>query len=302
MSIKKACHDMRELEPWPNYFELRSKELEIFLSVSHIVPQGTMLEIGCGNAFNACILAQSADKVVATDLFRQSAETHSQGMRVAQECVKFLGVKNCILLSCAGEKLPFKNETFDMIFSMYTLEHVSDRGQMLLEAKRILKKGGILILIVPSFMERLFYPFVFYAGLLVSFTAYLLGRKKIKDEGGSLGCNCSKRRNDSSFLIRFRKRYPHFPLPEPHGSYRNYFEEVRNSLPVSWKDICQKSGLEIVDSFSTMVVPKSLLDIFLGRMSFLVYKKLSWIDKKIGRNPFLKNFGCNICFILKRSA
>lgn len=55
------------------------------------------------------------------------------------------------------EKLPFKKESFDVYLSFGVVEHVEEGPEKaLLEAKRILKKGGIIILETPhdSFLRR----------------------------------------------------------------------------------------------------------------------------------------------------
>ncbi len=49
--------------------------------------------------------------------------------------------------------LPFKDNSFDLIISIVTLEHVKDPLNVLKEIKRTLKKGGLLFLIVPFMWE-----------------------------------------------------------------------------------------------------------------------------------------------------
>ena len=47
--------------------------------------------------------------------------------------------------------LPFKDETFDLITILDSLEHIEDDLRVLKELKRILKKDGILFIAVPAF-------------------------------------------------------------------------------------------------------------------------------------------------------
>lgn len=49
-----------------------------------------------------------------------------------------------------GEKLPFKNGTFDLVSSLGTIEHFSSPAKGLEEIKRITKKGGQILLVVPN--------------------------------------------------------------------------------------------------------------------------------------------------------
>ena len=49
-----------------------------------------------------------------------------------------------------GEKLPFKDGTFDLISSLGTIEHFSSPTKGLEEIKRVTKKGGQILLVVPN--------------------------------------------------------------------------------------------------------------------------------------------------------
>lgn len=49
-----------------------------------------------------------------------------------------------------AEKLPFKNNYFDTILLLDVLEHIKDQAQVLLEAKRVLKPKGQIILTSPA--------------------------------------------------------------------------------------------------------------------------------------------------------
>lgn len=56
-----------------------------------------------------------------------------------------------------AERIPFKSRSFDIVICTDMLEHVSDDKRVIGEVKRLLKKGGVFILSVPS---RLF-PFTY---------------------------------------------------------------------------------------------------------------------------------------------
>jgi len=49
-----------------------------------------------------------------------------------------------------AEKLPFKDNFFDLVTCLEVLEHVHHPQQVLKEIKRVLKKRGIFIILVPS--------------------------------------------------------------------------------------------------------------------------------------------------------
>ena len=49
-----------------------------------------------------------------------------------------------------AEKLPYANETFDVVYSSHVLEHVIDETKSLAEMRRVLKKDGTLIIGMPT--------------------------------------------------------------------------------------------------------------------------------------------------------
>ena len=57
-----------------------------------------------------------------------------------------------------GEILPFKDESFDAVFSLAVLEHVKDPFQCAREISRVLKKGGVLYCVVPFLQPFHGYP------------------------------------------------------------------------------------------------------------------------------------------------
>ncbi len=50
-----------------------------------------------------------------------------------------------------GEVLPFKDDTFDLVTSYQTLEHVADVKRCLMEMLRVLKPGGSLFVRAPNY-------------------------------------------------------------------------------------------------------------------------------------------------------
>lgn len=57
---------------------------------------------------------------------------------------------NTIFVNATIAKLPFQEETFDLVVSFETIEHVVQETEMLSEFKRVLKKNGRLILSTPN--------------------------------------------------------------------------------------------------------------------------------------------------------
>ena len=59
-----------------------------------------------------------------------------------------------------GQRLPFADESFSRVYLLDVIEHVVDYGQMLAEAIRVLRPGGILWLSTPSLYWWVVPPFL----------------------------------------------------------------------------------------------------------------------------------------------
>lgn len=61
--------------------------------------------------------------------------------------------KNIMLIKGMGEDMPYRSNTFDLIFVTNTLDHVLTPNKLLSEVHRILKNDGILFLTVNCFPQ-----------------------------------------------------------------------------------------------------------------------------------------------------
>lgn len=62
--------------------------------------------------------------------------------------ISFCGIEN--LLIADGEKIPYKKDTFDLLFSWHVIEHVPHPEIFLKEIKRVLRDDGLLVIGVPN--------------------------------------------------------------------------------------------------------------------------------------------------------
>ncbi len=117
---------------WRQYDKWFEKNKEIYLSeieaLKRIVPKGFGLEIGVGTGRFAQPLGVEIGLDPSLNMLKIARE---RGMKVIQGL---------------GELLPFKNESFEVATIIVTLCFVKEPLKVLREAKRILKKKGVLIL------------------------------------------------------------------------------------------------------------------------------------------------------------
>lgn len=101
----------------------------------------TILDLGTGAGFYLPLLSQVGRKVYGVDLAQVLGLTHKMVVKK--------GINNVFLYKSDITKLPFKSESFDLLFCLSLIEHIPNQGQAFLEFKRVLKKNGILILGYP---------------------------------------------------------------------------------------------------------------------------------------------------------
>lgn len=172
--------------------------------------------------------------------------------------------------------------------------------------KRVLKKDGIAIAIVPNFTERLYAPLYFYPYLLQRGIIYFLKvfGFSFTDNNTVLASKEEKQQNSplsfSRRVKKFLKDYPNFPFCEPHGNYRSWGEEFLNHFPKKWKNLFEDNGLKLVGFYSTMFIPHNFLSIFSEKVAYFIYSKSISLTKKIGKNPIFKYLGYSLCLVAQK--
>lgn len=102
-------------------------------------PQAQVLDLGCGAGHASFVAAQHVAHVTAYDLSGQMLD-------VVAHAAKDKGLNNISTRQGYAESLPFDDETYDVVISRYSAHHWHDVGQALREIKRVLKPGGIYII------------------------------------------------------------------------------------------------------------------------------------------------------------
>jgi len=93
-----------------------------------------ILEIGCGGAQNSITLSKWGARTFGVDLSRKQI---LYGRRLVRNENTGVG-----LLVCNMEKLPFKDESFDIVTTAVSLHYAPDLDAVVAEANRILVEGG----------------------------------------------------------------------------------------------------------------------------------------------------------------
>ena len=101
-----------------------------------------ILEVGAGMGGDSVFLAKKGADVTVLDFSREALEQVKENAE--KEGILFNYVEADAL------DMPFKNDSFDIIFHQGFLEHFNNPEDYLKEQHRVLKKGGYLIVDVPQ--------------------------------------------------------------------------------------------------------------------------------------------------------
>ena len=131
---------------------------EIIHNDSTFATDSLVLEAGCGVGAQTKIIAKKnpGSNFISVDLSEESVIE-------AKEMVKALGINNVDVKQANIYDLPFNDETFDSVIICFVLEHLHNPIQALNELKRVLKKGGRMVVIEGDHGSTFFYPDSNYA-------------------------------------------------------------------------------------------------------------------------------------------
>ena len=142
---KDAKEKMKE-EIWTshNYYQLAEKAS---LELNHLgmkillrLAKGahTILDLGCGEGTRLNAISPINTKAVGIDI----SQTAINLAKKKYPKIKFIvgDIENSIL-----------NEQFDLVYTAYVLEHLSEPTKVLMQAIRLVKKNGFLVLIAPNY-------------------------------------------------------------------------------------------------------------------------------------------------------
>src|SRR3989344_2552237 len=95
-----------------------------------------ILDVGCADGDLLSVFV-SQQRIYGVDISRSLIKSaNNKGIRA-----QFANLEN---------RLPFKNEFFDIVVIHHVLEHVLNTDRMLLEVNRVLKRAGTLLLTFPN--------------------------------------------------------------------------------------------------------------------------------------------------------
>jgi ubiquinone/menaquinone biosynthesis C-methylase UbiE len=99
-----------------------------------------VLEVGCGSGIAAQMFAEAGAMLTAVDLTPWAVET-------TRARLEAFGL-SARVFEADAERLPFDDESFDVVFSWGVIHHSSDMDRALRELVRVARSGGQVVLMV----------------------------------------------------------------------------------------------------------------------------------------------------------
>ena len=127
-----------------------------------------VINIGCGEGPQAIVYAGQYKKMIGVDI---NKERLVNSMKV----IKTYGIENYITLCADVENIPLKDNTFDKAIAIDIIEHVKEPRRLCLEANRLLKEGGELLITFPVMYEK-------FRDIVSKVGHFILRRKKKEEE------------------------------------------------------------------------------------------------------------------------
>jgi len=138
-TIDTSYSQERIISQWDMFERMKIKYLDkLFPKVDNNRTQVKSLECGCGGATVSVYFSKKGYKTIALDFVLEA-------LRVAKNNFKKMFAQGHLL--CADvEKIPIKDNTFDIVMSFGLIEHFHEIGPQIKEMVRVLKPRGLLFL------------------------------------------------------------------------------------------------------------------------------------------------------------
>ena len=124
---------------------LNWQKLDKLLHLCNSRENASVLDFSCGNGVLFPSLSRKYTKTIAMDIHTSAANKVKQ----------YYNLENMFLVKGDGAKIPFPDNSFDVVIAASALEHFKEIEKPISEIKRVLKKNGSFVFLSPS--ENVFY-------------------------------------------------------------------------------------------------------------------------------------------------
>ncbi len=150
----KYCREIRRVDPVKAVSNISSgfsAGYQVIKPYLKRYENAKVLEVGSGYGFGLTYLRKLGINAFGVEPGNSTGfeGRHNQ----AKQLMEANGIENAsqILFPAMGEALPFADSSFDIVYSLDVLEHVRNIEDCLREAYRVVKPGGIIMMVVPNY-------------------------------------------------------------------------------------------------------------------------------------------------------
>ena len=218
-----------------------------------------VLEVGCGRGSLSSYFSENGHNCTLLDISKKAIE-------IAKSVFESNNHSGSFFVGDA-ENLDFKNNTFDIVFSIGLLEHFTDPQKTLEEQFRVLRKGGIWFgYIVPKYTDNIQKNYSWINDILKGYS-HIENENTAKED-------VFRSDNDSSYYINILKNFNLTKL----NSFGTYpLPMISHSIEFPFSLMPEKSEIILVEKFKN---------------------DLKNIKQRTGNNPWICEEGYGNAFLI----
>ena len=244
---------------------IRSGELSIALEFFPSEKNLKILEIGGRDGYQAELISKKGYNVTSIDINPLFPQFHP-------------------VQKGSINKLNFDENSFDVIFSSNMLQEIHNVKEAFIEMKRVLKKDGIIIHIVPSSWWSLITNFWHYCFI----PKYLIRSKKFQRVFNLDAKKENSNKDDVEEKSNSSKKNLKRLFFHPLGANTSFIHEIIYFSNSYWKKLFKQNGLKVIGKKNC---PYLYSGYAVFRFKFLKIRKL-----------FAKKFPSCYCFVLTQNS
>jgi ubiquinone/menaquinone biosynthesis C-methylase UbiE len=203
---------------------LRTEEMRSVLQRHHDLFAGKdILEIGSGTGVQLLVLRDACKSVTGIEI--KNAWFHGDSL---VETVPY-----------DGQRIPFPDASFDVVYSSSVMEHIANEKTIHAEIHRVLRGDGVCFHIVPTAAWRISASIAHYPAYIKKVFHKLFGRR-------IRGANASDADPGSVTLDRWLARLKYALVAPRHGEFGNWFTEHAYIFRVrAWRNRFESHGWQV---------------------------------------------------------
>ena len=157
--------------------------------------EALVLDVGCGNGWQAAALVPKGHRVVSMDISTRNPVSSLQRTQSVNHAAVTADVYN----------MPFREGTFDYVIATEVMEHVADPALFVSALLKVLKKDGTIIITTP-YNEKIEYCLCVHCNRMTPMHAHLhsFNEKNLSQLMPGSGVKYSTQRFSSKYLARLR--------------------------------------------------------------------------------------------------